>query len=198
MLQGCTTVADSNPARTATEQLVISSAAERAAAKLSLDIPRSANVFLDNSNFEGTDSKYAIAAIRSHLLETGMQLVDDKKNADVIIEMRAGALSTDRKTFLIGIPQFNIPIPLASAPLAIPQMAIYSTEEQKGVAKFAATGFAAKAGTLIAAQKPQYGFSHNTKKTVLFFFSWTDNDAMPKDAEAEEKADLKKTDVQNN
>jgi hypothetical protein len=185
-LSNCTTTVESNPARTATEQMLLSTASDRAAENLAPEIPKGKKVFVDNTNFEGTDSKYAIASIRSHLLARGIHLVEDKKTADVIIETRAGALSTDRRTFIVGIPQFNLPIPLASAPLAFPEIALYGTDEQKGVAKFAYAAYDAKTRTLVAIQEPQYGFSRNTKKTVLLFISWMDTDYMPKDAEKEE------------
>lgn len=45
---------------------------------------------------------------------------------------------------MIGIPQFNLPIPLSSAPLTFPEIALYGSQEQKGVAKIAATGYDAK------------------------------------------------------
>jgi hypothetical protein len=183
-LSACTTTAQSNPARTATEQMLISSAAERAAQQLTLQLPPDSRVFVDNTNFEGTDSKYAIAAIRTDMLLEGMHLVDDKKNADVIIETRAGALSTDRNTFLIGIPSFAVPVPFASSPLTLPEIALWGTDDQKGVAKFAITGVDAKNGTLVAAQEPQYGFAHNIKKTLLIFISWGEDDAQP-DGETE-------------
>lgn len=184
-LCGCTTIVQTNPPRTAMEEMLISTATDRAAAKLAPDIPAGAKVFVDNTNFEGTDSKYAIASIRSHLLARGLHLVDDKKAADVIIETRAGALSTDRKSFMIGIPSFNVPIPLASSPLPFPEIALYGSDEQKGVAKFAITGYDTKKGTLVTLVEPQYGFSHSTKKTVLVFISWTDSDYIPEDAEKE-------------
>jgi hypothetical protein len=161
------------------EQLLISSAAERAADRLSLTLPANANVFVDSSNFEGTDSKNALGAIRAALLKQGMRLVDDKKKADTIVEPRAGALSLDKDTFLIGIPQFSFPVPLASGPLTIPEIALYSKEQQKGIAKFAVAGYDARTGTLLSYQEPQFGFSHNTKKTAIIFISWTDNDVLP-------------------
>ncbi len=182
-LSNCTTQVQSNPPRTATEELLISAAADRAAAKLALDIPCDTKVFVDSGNFEGTDGKYAVASIRSHLLEIGAGLVDDRKHAEVIAEIRSGALSIDRKTFIIGTPQFNIPIPLTTIPFPFPEISLYHMEEQKGVAKFALTGYDAEDGTLITAQKPQYGFSHNTKKTIFFVISWTEGDYLPKDAE---------------
>ncbi|HEU5048419.1 MAG TPA: DUF6655 family protein [Rickettsiales bacterium] len=194
-LGACTTNVQTDPARTATEELLLSTASERAAAKLAPEIQPGAKVFVDNSNFEGTDSKYAIACIRSRLLQLGARLVDDKKNADIVVETRAGALSTNRRTFMVGIPQFNIPVPFASAPLPFPEIALYGTEEQKAVAKFGVTAYDTKKGALVSAQDPQYGFSHNTKKTLLIFVSWRDSDYLPENAENQDSVenDPKKT-----
>jgi len=183
ILSACSTSVQSNPSRTATEEMLISTAAERAAEKLDLSIPANSTIYIDNSNFEGTDSKYAVAAIKTRLLQQGMRLVDDKKTADIIIETRSGALSTDQNTFLVGVPQFSLPIPFASTPLTFPEIALYGEKTQKGVAKFAITGYDAKKRNLVAAQEPQYGFSHNTQKTVLIFISWTDTDAMPDESD---------------
>jgi len=178
----CTTTKQSSPPRTATEELLISTAADRAAAKLALQIPKNAKVFVDASNFDGTDSKYAIGAIRGSLLQHGLVLADDKKTADVIIEIRAGALSIDQKQMLIGIPSFTVPVPFASTGLTTPTIAFYETDTQKGVAKFAANAYNDKG---FALSKPtadmEYGLSHDTKHILLIFFSWENNDAVPQD-----------------
>jgi hypothetical protein len=189
-LTACTTTATSNPPRTATEQMLISTAAERAASRLSLDIPTTAKIFVESANFEGTDSKYAVSAIRARLLHKGLTLVDDKKAADVILEIRSGALSTDHKTYLVGIPAFPIPIPLTSTPLTFPEIAFYSSDAQKGVAKFADSSYSVKQGTLVSEDDPQYGFSHTTKKSALFFFSWIDTDTLPAYAANEDDSEL--------
>lgn len=188
-LAGCSTQVESNPARTATEQMLISTAADRAARKLCTNLPAKGRVFVDASNFEGTDGKYAIGAIRAVLLQKGAALVDDRKKAETIIEIRSGALSTDQKSLLIGIPAFTIPLPLASGGLPIPEIAFYKDSEQKGVAKFAAIAYTAKDGNMLAVQEPQYGLSHNTDYTVLFFISWKSNDATAKEEEESASSD---------
>ena len=182
LVTGCTTVKETNPARTATEQLLISTAADRAAANLVTQIPKGAKTFVDAAYFEGTDSKYAIGAVRGSLLQQGVVLADDKKSADVVVEIRAGALSTDQKETLVGIPSFTVPVPFASTGLTTPEIAFYKSEEQKGVAKFAANTYNAQGWALSTPQQDaQYGFSHNTKHTILVFFSWDSNDAVPKE-----------------
>jgi hypothetical protein len=178
LLASCATHVESNPSRTASEQMLISTAADRAANKLAVTMQPNAKVFVDASNFEGTDSKYAIGAIRAALLNKGAALVADRKDAELVVEARSGALSTDQSSFLIGIPAFNIPIPLSSGSLPFPEIALYKNAEQKGVAKFAVAGYRANSGTLVTAQEPQYGFSYRDEITLLIFISWTDTDAI--------------------
>lgn len=49
---GCTTVVQTNPQRTAMEEMLLSTAAaDRAAEKLTPQIPENAQLFVDNTNF---------------------------------------------------------------------------------------------------------------------------------------------------
>jgi hypothetical protein len=61
----------------------------------------------------------------------------------------------------------------------VPEIALFKTAQDKGVAKFIATGYDAKTGKLIATTDPQYGFSHQTNHTILLFFSWESGDLVP-------------------
>ena len=179
-LCGCTTERQSNPDRTATEQLLISTAAERAATKLALQMPTGTKVFVDATNFDGVDAKYAIAAIRAHLLEHGSLLVDDKAKAENIVEIRAGALSMDQNALLIGIPQMTLPIPLAGQAVT-PEIALFKRDRRLGLAKFAAVGYNVADGKLVASSAPEYGDSYETHWLVLLLFGWTTSDVGPDD-----------------
>ena len=177
---GCTSARESHPSRTATEQLLISSAADRAARRLNLDIPPGAKVFVDATNFEGTDGKYAVAAIRDHFLRSGMALVAERKDAAAVVEIRSGALSIDSEEFLVGVPEFGIPIPLTGE-FTFPEIALYKDSKRRAIAKFAAVGYGAGNGRLISSTAEQYGFSHKTEKTILLLLSWERTDAVPKE-----------------
>jgi hypothetical protein len=178
-LAACSTHVESNPPRTANEQMLISTAADRAADQLQMGIKPGSRIFVDASNFEGTDSKYALGAIRTAMLKQGGALVDDRKSADLVVEPRAGALSTNQDSFLVGIPSISVPIPLTANSLSLPELAIYKKATQEGVAKFAATSYTAKDGHLTTALDPQYGFSHSDEYVVMFVISWRENDAFP-------------------
>jgi len=175
LLCGCSTDRETDPQRTATEQLLISAAADRAAEELALDLgPNNKKAFLDTTNFDGVDSKYAIATIRNSLLKHGTRFVGDKKDAETIVEIRAGALSIDKHETLVGIPSYKLPIPLAGD-LATPEIAIYKYEDQEGIAKFAATAYDAKDGHYIGESAPPLGRAHLQKQVVLVV-SWTHDD----------------------
>jgi hypothetical protein len=178
LVAGCTTSRETSPLRTATEQLLISSAADRAARDLALRLPDSIKVFVDTTYFEGLDSRYAIGALREELLKQGARLVGDRPQADVVVELRAGALSIDENKILLGIPETGVPIPL-SGDLSLPEVALFKKDTRRGVAKFAAVAYDAKDGRFIAASEPQFGYSHETDWVVLLFFGWTTTDVTP-------------------
>ena len=174
ILGACTTERSSVPLRTATEQLLISTAADRAASDLSLSIPKGTKVYIDRQYFQGYDDGYALNAIRTKFLREGLYLVDDRTQAQAIVTVSSGALSTDEKSLLIGIPA----LPVGTS-VPVPEIALFKTAQDKGVAKFVATGYDAKTGKLIATTDPQYGFSHQTNHTILLFFSWESGDLVP-------------------
>jgi hypothetical protein len=175
---GCTIERQTSPPRSANEELLISTAADRAAQQVKLRIPKGAKLYVDESEFEGTDSKYAIGALREQLLREGGRLVTARTQADYVIEIRSGALSIDEEQILLGIPQTNVPIPLTGT-FALPEIAFFKKEERKGVAKFAAVGYDAKDGSFADASTPRYGFSHEIQWVVFLFISWKTSDVLP-------------------
>ncbi|MGB6087122.1 DUF6655 family protein [Parvibaculum sp.] len=178
LLSACTSERRSAPSRTASEQLMISTAADRAAQNLSIAIPQDTPVFIDTSYFDGTDSKYAIGAIRDRLLRRGARLVNSRDAAEMVVEIRSGALSIDENALVVGIPQMEVPVPLAGS-FAFPEIALFKRERRQGVAKFAATGYDAETGKLITSSASDFGFSQQTQWNALFFLSWTTDDVMP-------------------
>lgn len=181
LLAACSTQKESSPPRTATEQLLLSTAADRAVKRMALEIPPGKKVFVETNYFEGVDSKYAVAAIRDRLLKQGVALTDERKEADAVIELRAGALSIDESETLVGIPSMDVPIPLAGA-FTLPEIALFKRGERKGVARFAATSYDAKDGLLVASSEPKSGYAHKNEWVVLLFVSWWTDD-LPGDDE---------------
>jgi hypothetical protein len=188
VLGGCSTTRLTEPPQTATEELLVSTAVDHAVAELHPTLPPGSKVFVDPQYF--TDAalyqKYAVDAVRDQLLRQGVHLVDDRKTADVIVEMRSGAQSIDHHTFLIGIPAIPIPIPLTGT-VTTPQIALFERDRQTGIAKLAITGYGTKDGGLIASTGPVFATSDKSDYTVLLFISWTSSDLLPEPTEKQDK-----------
>jgi hypothetical protein len=173
LLCGCTAVRSTSPARSTQEELLITTAADRAAEALAAQVPANLTAWIDSSGFSVQDQAYGLAAIQDALLRQGVKLVTDRSRADAVILPRAGTLSTDERSTLFGIP--SLPAPLAPG-LFLPALSFYSENEVKGAAKFAASVYDPKTGKLIVSTDPAYGFSRLSNGTVLFFFTWRRND----------------------
>jgi hypothetical protein len=179
-VSGCTSMRETSPPRTASEQLLVTMAADRAAANLTLPIAKGAGVFVDASNFDGVDGKYAIAAIREQFLKQGARLMAERAKAELVVEIRAAALSSDEDDFLIGIPKYNVPVPLAG-PLSTPEIALFKRGEKRGIAKFIATAYKAESGEYVGSSEAQWGSSYRREWTILFFFNWKRDNILPDD-----------------
>ena len=179
-MAACATNRQTDPPRTATEELLVSTAVDHAVDQIKLPLPPDSKVFVDTQYFD-TDGvvhpKYTIAAVHDQLLRQGAHLVGERKDADVVVEMRSGAQSIDYSTFLIGIPSFPLPIPFAG-PLTFPEIAFFKISRQTGVSKLALTGYSQKEGALTASSGPQYGESQR-KSVMILFVSWTDSNLLP-------------------
>jgi len=174
-LTACASRRDTDPARSASEMLLVSAAADRAADKLTFNLQPGTKVFVDASFIEGTDSKYVISAIRDRVMRRGGDIVDDKGKAELIIEPRVGALSIDRDRFLFGTPA--LPVPLVG--IEIPEVALFKRNHQQGVVKLAGTSYDPKTGLMVQSHEPVYAFSNRKDWTVLLFVTWTTSDLMP-------------------
>jgi hypothetical protein len=177
-VSGCTSMRETSPERTASEQLLVTAAADEAAAKLTLPIAKGTGIFVDATNFDGVDGKYAIAAIREQFLKQGARLMPDRARADMVVEIRAASLSSDEEEFLIGIPDFTVPIPVAG-PLTTPEIALFKRGEKRGVAKFVATAYRAETGDYVGSSGAQWGSSYRREWKILFFFGWKRDNLIP-------------------
>jgi len=128
---GCGTRNFTHTERTAVEQLLLSGAVDNALEKL--DVPQVAGkkTYIDFANLKSYDIEYVKAAVRARFAEIGAILVEDAEQADYVVEISSGALGTEYKSSLLGIP--SIPIP--SSPVPSPELALARGIEQTGIAK---------------------------------------------------------------
>ena len=186
---GCTTIRETDATPTASQELLVTTAADRAVDQLDFKIPSGTKVFLDIADFEGNNGKYVVGAVKDRLLRQGCLLMSDKAQADTIVEIRAGALSANEDETLIGVPPIGLPVPIAGA-VSLPEIALYKSERRQGLAKIAATTYDAKTGGLVQSTGAQYGTSHKDNWVVLLVFDWSRNDLIP-DAERQRGTDVR-------
>lgn len=172
---GCTTQGTSAPARTATEQLLLSTAGDRAVAKASVNFLDGQRVYVDFTYFDSYDAKYAEGEIRDALSRAGALLVPDTKTADIIVEARAGAYSVNTNSTFFGVPSIPLPIPTTSATPITPQLAFYQKFEQHSYAKIALLAYSNKTRAHIYSSGSLDGQAYDTYRSLLFISWWRTN-----------------------
>ena len=175
LLSGCTEFKVSNPSRSATEQLLISTAADRAVNSTGLNLFAQKKVYLDGTYFDGYDSKYVLGTIRDALSRAGALLVNEATNSEIVIEARSGGLSVDASESLVGIPTSGAPTPLAGA-LQIPELAFYKSGRQDSIAKLALLAYSTKTREHVFSSGPVVGRSYNKYYSFMGLIHWTTTD----------------------
>ncbi|HVW37213.1 MAG TPA: DUF6655 family protein [Pirellulales bacterium] len=146
---GCGTTKWSDTPRTATEQLLISTAVDRAIDGMNFKPLAGKDVYLDTTFMEGIiDKNYVISSLRQHMLAQGCVLAPSKDQATYVVEARAGAVGTNHHDVMVGVPALSLPgaALMPGVPSAIPEIAFAKTTDQKGVAKIAAFAYNQKTG----------------------------------------------------
>lgn len=178
---GCTTIRVVDSPRTADLDFLLTGAAMQAVSQLSTDALRDRLVYVDTqwliptshptANFQlenelarqpSLEHLFLIGELRARLLKTGVRLVDSKQKAQIVLEVRAGALSTNRLEYLLGIPSSAVPVSaagglVASASVQTPELSILSSTKQYGWASIAFVSYWADTGELVEASGPFIG-----------------------------------------
>ena len=97
-LAGCGTTRMSDSKRTATEQLLVSQAIDRAVMQVDVRPLAGRKVFLETAFMDDVeDGKYLESALRHQLMASGCLLAKDRDSSDVVVEARAGAVGVSRR-----------------------------------------------------------------------------------------------------
>ncbi len=189
-LSGCVSRTFTNTQRAAIEQLLLSGAVDNALEKL--DIPQVADkkVYLDFTNLKCYDIEYVKSAVRARFAQMNAQLVNDTNQADYTAEIASGALGTEYKSFLFGIPA--IPVPGMSTPL--PELALARSVEQSGIAKLLVSIYADGKGIVSG---HYYGKVERRETFVLWMRSQPKDDIRKRWEAADEKLKAKSSQKDN-
>ncbi len=169
---GCTTARVTDPARTATEQFLMSTAGGLAVAQLSAEPLRGRRVFVDTTYFAASEQQFVIGELRAHLLMNGVLLMSKREDAEIIVEARTGGVGIDRYEFLIGIPSLPVgtamtAVGLPPSPVATPELALVKNLRQWGFASVAIVAYWSDTGEMVAHSGPFVG---RTRREDWWFF----------------------------
>lgn len=172
---GCHSIKITEPARTATEQLLLSTAVDNAVKDIDLSILSGRKVFFDQTYFKSYDEGYAVGTIRELISKSGGLLVPDKKDSDLVVEARSGGLGIDSRDSLFGLPELTVPIPLAGQ-IQSPEISLYKAQHADATAKFALLAYETTPGTFAHATGSMVGKAKFHHYKILGFINWRATD----------------------
>lgn len=109
--------------RSGAEQLLMTGTSDCAVASIDFRPLAGARVFLDTANLAASDSGWIDFSLRRAMARQGLLLVDDREDAQVIIEAALGAYGTDESDHSLSIPGAVplgiLPITTIASPSAI-------------------------------------------------------------------------------
>jgi len=144
VIMGCTTARTTNTARTAREQLLISNAVDRALAKIDFAAFSGSNLYVEEKYLDCVDKGYVIGSIRHRAMVNGASLVAKPEDADIVLEIRSGAIGTDTADSFVGTPEIVLP-----GMLTLPEVRLISRNNQSAMAKIGLVAYNAKTHQLL-------------------------------------------------
>ena len=168
----CASTTETYPGRTATEQLLLARAADRAVDGLTLPIQQGSRVFVDSAFFQGEGSAYAVSSIRNALSDAGYALAQTKAEADAVFEIRAGTLSMEQMRRVFGLPDMRVPINENFNVVSIPELSVYSRRDRIGVAEFSGFLYEPRTGAPLGAITPMTGQFRLRSHKLLMMVTW--------------------------
>jgi hypothetical protein len=175
LLSGCLQTRMTEPPRTAVEQLLLSTAADRSLQRIHWEMFKEKKVFVDTNYFESYDRAYVLGTVRDLLSAYGALLATNANDADIIVEPRSGALSTDSASSLVGMPSLPIPIPFAGT-FTTPEMYLWKSEKMFSTAKIALLAYDQKSRQHFYSSGPLTGRASHKYYKFLGYFSVTRTD----------------------
>ena len=145
-LVGCSTTKSTDTPRTGSEQLLISSSIDHALDKVNFSPLSDSRVFIDDKYVDCVDKNYLVASVRHRVMAQGAILAPAADKADIVLELRNGAVGTDRVESFFGIPEINLPAPM---PVALPEVRVITKESQFGTAKIGIVAYDAKTNEVL-------------------------------------------------
>ena len=133
------------PTRSVGEQLLFSTAIDRALLELDLEAIgrlKGFKVYLSTVYLQTLDQEYLVGSLRDLLLSSGVLVVDDIAQAQMVVEVRSGANSLDSAAVTAGIAEDQaLPNPITGAPVALPELAFFKKQNSVSLTKIALVAY---------------------------------------------------------
>ena len=146
---GCGTTKFSDTTRTATEQMLISSAMEDAVDEFNFYPLSGRKVFMKSDGVAATDKEYLLSILRQQLAANGVLVQEKQDTADYILEVATGAVGTDRYELIYGTKETTVPGFLAGGGTAIPEIALAKRTDQQAKVKLTMWAYNIKTGAIV-------------------------------------------------
>jgi hypothetical protein len=160
---GCASTTTSHTARTATEQLLISDAIDRAMSNVNFSDFNGYSVFVDDKHLDSVDKGYLIGSLRHRILDAGGTLAASADKADLVLEARSGGVGTDCQESFIGIPAIGLP----GMPIELPEVKLASRSSQMGTAKLGFVCYDPSTGRAMGSGGSSTALTHNNDTFVM-------------------------------
>ncbi|MGI5832550.1 MAG: DUF6655 family protein [Thermoguttaceae bacterium] len=147
---GCGTTKFTDTTRTATEQMLISSAMEDAVDEFNFYPLSGRKVFMKSDGVSATDKEYLLTILRQQLAANGVLLQEEQEKADYILEVATGAVGTDRYELICGTRETTVPgfLTMGTA-TSIPEVALIKRTDQQAKVKLMMWAYNKKTGAIV-------------------------------------------------
>lgn len=166
---GCTSTKQSNTARTAREQLLVSNAIDQSLSKVDFTPFRGARVFVDEKYLDCTDKGYLVGSVRHRAMANGAVVVSKIEDADVVLELRSGGVGTDMADSFLGMPEIVLP-----GMLTIPEVRLVNKTRQSAMAKIGLVAYDPKNHAVLGEGGVSSSLSEDNNWYVMGIGPWQD------------------------
>ncbi|QSH41409.1 hypothetical protein P0136_08195 [Lentisphaerota bacterium ZTH] len=164
---GCQTNNFTNTKRSSEEQLLCTTAVDLALSKVEFPQVIDKKVYIESKRLDSVDKEYVQGALRRKVAMSGAMLCDEKSAADIVLEVFSGCVGTSKTSWLVGVPNFSIAIPLAGT-VSIPEIAVMKREREGGTGKIGMIMLSNKTHKSILDIPLLYGDSYYNTFVILF------------------------------
>lgn len=173
-LSGCSsTYETTKSARSPTEQLLLTQSLKRGLIDAVLPVPPGQSVAVETVGLTA-DQAFVTALIEKWLSREGLNLPKDGKES-LTARVTVDAFGTLQDLTFVGIPQISGGL----LPIAVPELAFYKAQRQRGLARFSIDFIEKKTGRLIRSTPLYEGDAFYNQYTMLLAINFRDTDLLP-------------------